>query len=134
MRSLGCWVLFSIPMGAGWSLLYVVGIVFDTCELTKRLSVESHSSCVPGIVFDTYGGGVEFSLCCGYRFRYPCLRGVCVSCGVGIVFDTYEGGVEFTLCCGYRFQYLSLRGSRNKNPPFGADFYLYNSFRLWNKV
>ena len=67
--------LFSIPMGAGWSFLYVVGIVFDT-----RVGLEMGYSfgwwlslCVLGIVFDTCEGGGCALLGAGYRFQYPTL-------------------------------------------------------------
>ena len=53
-------------------------------------------SWVLGIVFDTYGGGVKFTLCCGYRFRY--LR----------VDKTVECGEPLLLCAGYRFRYPTL--------------------------
>ena len=56
-------------------------------------------SWVLGIVFYTYGGGVEFTLCCGYRFRY--LR----------VDKTVECGEPLLLYAGYRFRYPCLRGA-----------------------
>ena len=101
-----CRVSFLIPMFEWVCSSCEVGIVFDTrvCAVC--------SSCVLGIVIDTCVCVGALFFWGGYRFRYPCLRGVFP---LGASFPSLIAGYRFRypclcgvslLCDGYRFRYL----------------------------
>ena len=76
-------------------------------------SLNSLYSLLPGIVFDTHEGGGCALLGAGYRFRYPCLHGVCFSCWDGYCFRYPWGRWVRSLGCWVSFSIpmRALRGS-----------------------